>query len=778
MVNVFKKSARWRVPVYAILLFAFVAAGLISWHQLTLLNDRITAISNATRFDEWSLNELTQDIERLGASIAYAAVLQDGPSFDAMLDRLDIAWSRIPPVRDGAKGRALLAANDHLGVVLDQLEVALTHTDTIIDALDGQAPDAAVLQAATEIITPFYSELYEIVSLILQVQLEAQDQNIDAIHSAVELNRRIIKGSLISGVLLFGLIALEAWSALRARRVAISSESRFRAFAKSSSDWLWETDASGRLIYLSGGDMETTTPAFGADIGKNFAALFDEAREGERDVSLQAYLDRQMTWRDIVATIGLAAGHTKHFRLCGEPMMQMGDQIAGARGTMTDITSEVEQNRQIRFMAERDSLTGLYTRSRLLQELEKLFATLDRSQDLDKRKPYSNVMLLLDLDGFKAINDTFGHDVGDALLVSVAERIAAELPENSMLARLGGDEFGIILPPINEVGIADIARRLIRSIRDPQMLMGQRVAVGTSIGAARLPVDAVDPISSLKAADLALYKAKTSNRGQLVHYRRQFSDALERRTRIEHALRAAIDGSRLDFLYQPICTIDGHQIAGAEVLVRWTDPELGSISPSEFIPIAEETGLILPLGEKVLRAACLEARSWPKDLFVSVNVSPAQFQYGNLLSFIRELFPSADGPVSGLQLELTEGLLIDEGRYVELLRDLVAMGCRLAIDDFGTGYSSLSYLNRLPVSHIKIDGRFVRHLDDDASDRTVTSAMFGELGMSVTAECVETQSQLDYLRGRGCAFAQGYLLGKPMPAQNFRKRIERMNANV
>ncbi len=768
-----------RTFVYLILFVAFVTAGLVSWQQLSELSQRLTTISELTRFDEWSLNELNQDVARLEAAIAFAVVMLDEPSFENLLDRLDIAWSRITPVTSGAKGGLLRQTSQRLPGLITELEHALSRVDELVLAADGSQLDRQFLIRIRDILRPVRIELSSEISRLLQAQLASQDRNINAIRDSVRLNWQTVIFCIAAGTLLFSLIALETRNVKRARKIARASEVRFRAFARSSSDWLWETDDKGILTYVSGGGATSANLDVEAWKGETFIGRCIQAQANDRPVNMTSLFSNGESWRDVIATFEFDDRNRRFMRLSGEPIRDPKLGIVGFRGSMSDITEQVEQDQRIRFLAEHDALTGLPNRNRLMLVLDDLLLKLSSTQAVEVGRdvdlgPSSYVVMLMDLDGFKAINDTFGHDVGDALLIDVSDRLQNIAPPEAILARLGGDEFCMVVGDTGERVLTELAARLVDAVRRPKVILGQKISVGTSIGAARLPADASDVSGILKAADLALYRAKSSNRGQLVTFRKEFSNVLQRRTRIEQALRGAIAERRLRLAYQPIFRVESRSIVGAEALVRWHDDEFGWVSPAEFISISEETGLILPLGERVLEEGIRVASEWPEELFVSINISPAQFQHGNLTNKISRIVKRYGFPPERLQIEITEGLLVTFDEHREALTSLVDLGCRLAIDDFGTGYSSLAYLNRLPIHHVKIDGRFVRYVDDDPSDRTVASAMlamFAELGMSVTAECVETESQLSFVKARGCEFAQGYLVAKPMSASDFKTFI-------
>jgi diguanylate cyclase (GGDEF)-like protein len=429
--------------------------------------------------------------------------------------------------------------------------------------------------------------------------------------------------------------------------------------------------------------------------------------------------------------------------------------------THEDITEKQAASEKIAHMAMHDSLTNLANR------------TLFRIHigDQAQQSPGGEAALLfLDLDRFKIVNDTLGHPVGDALLVQVAERLRSVLDENCFAARLGGDEFAIYqIGTAQPEGAAQLATRIIERISRPFEIGGHQIVIGTSVGIALPPHDGVDADELSKNADLALYCAKQEGRGQY----RFFETSMDRRMRdwrqMEHDLREAIATQQFRLHYQPIVSLGGRQILGFEALIRWEHPERGFIPPSEFIPVAEEAGLITALGAWILDTACAQAVLWPADVSVAVNISPLQFNSGYLpLTVVTALSRSGLDPTR-LTLEITEGVFLnDTEQTMAALAEIRALGVQFAMDDFGTGYSSLSYLRKFPFNKIKIDQSFVRGMGDDIESLAIIRAVVNlcsDLGMVTVAEGVETAAQADALRAMGCGLAQGYLFGRPMPAE-------------
>ncbi|WP_257178673.1 MULTISPECIES: EAL domain-containing protein [Bradyrhizobium] len=428
---------------------------------------------------------------------------------------------------------------------------------------------------------------------------------------------------------------------------------------------------------------------------------------------------------------------------------------------LMDITERKRAEARLAFMAQHDSLTGLPNRALLRQQTDEMLLHTRRS-------PEKVALLMLGLDNFKAVNDTLGHAVGDKLLRGVAKRLRSTLREEDALARLNSDEFAIVqsglMRPEDAVGLA---KRLLEAIADPYLLDGHSVVIGASIGIAMAPGDGDDSEKLLKSADMALSRAKQDARGSFAFFEAALDAKAQSRRKIEVELRDAIQNDVLRPYYQPLIDLQSGRITGFEALVRWPHAERGMVSPAEFIPVAEDTGLINPLGGLMLRRACLDAAAWPDDVRVAVNLSPLQFRSGNLLSMVTEALKGAGLTPRRLELEITETLLLEKSAQVlATLHALRALGVRISMDDFGTGYSSLSYLRSFPFDKIKIDQSFVRDLganrEAQAIIRSIVSLGKG-LGVTITAEGVETEAELSCLRAEGCHEGQGFLFSKARP---------------
>jgi diguanylate cyclase (GGDEF)-like protein len=427
-------------------------------------------------------------------------------------------------------------------------------------------------------------------------------------------------------------------------------------------------------------------------------------------------------------------------------------------------------NQRVLELAQTDALTGLPNRAFFLEQLE-------GADPHERRDRGAFSILMLDLDRFKNVNDSLGHAAGDALLRQVAHRLKSALRGTDVLARFGGDEFAIIQAECDDqrAGSINLATRISKLIAEPFLLPGHRVEIGTSIGIAMAPEHGSDQEQLLKKADLALYRSKSAGRDCYTLYDEAMSAELETRNTLEGDLRDAIASCRFEVHYQPFFDVQTGRRKGLEALVRWRHPTRGLIPPDQFIPLAEETGLIVPLGEWVLRRACNDATSWPADIKVAVNLSPVQFKQADLFDVIQSALRNSGLPPERLEIEITESVLLE--RMVEnhaFIEKLKSIGISLALDDFGTGYSSLSCLTAFPFDKIKIDKSFIASLIKNYKSSAIVSSIVTlarGLDISITAEGVETREQFEKLRNLGVHFAQGYLLGRPLPVDELESQF-------
>ena len=438
----------------------------------------------------------------------------------------------------------------------------------------------------------------------------------------------------------------------------------------------------------------------------------------------------------------------------------------GWLATHEDVTERQSAQARIVHMARHDALTDLPNRVLLRERLDHELKRVKRGECL--------AMLCLDLDHFKSVNDTLGHPIGDELLKRVADRLRGCTREPDTVARLGGDEFAIIMTQLQDpADVSVLAQRVRDSISKPYQIDGHQIVTDISIGISMAPHDGTDPDILIKNADLALYGAKADGRGTYRYFESEMDARMKARRDLEMDLRQALANKEFELYYQPLVNLKSNEISTLEALLRWNHPTQGMISPADFIPIAEETGLIIAIGEWVLNTACKETANWPEHIKVAVNVSPAQLKSRSVLKMVTTALADSGMPASKLQLEITETVLLQNTfATLETLHKLRKLGVQIALDDFGTGYSSLSYLRSFPFDKIKIDRSFIKDLSNGAEPLAIVHAVAGLakcLNMISTAEGVETQQQLDTLQSVGCTEMQGYLYSRAIPAKDMEK---------
>jgi diguanylate cyclase (GGDEF)-like protein/PAS domain S-box-containing protein len=550
-----------------------------------------------------------------------------------------------------------------------------------------------------------------------------------------------------------------------ANRELEASEERFRAVAEAASDWIWEVDRALALTYLSARFSEVTgypqTLWLGQDIGHLLNCDTTPLELWLKNLTEEnSASDLRCTYRD-------HSGQQRHCRLSARPIFDK-HTVIGYRGTASDITDEVAAHAQIQHLSMHDALTGLPNRNKLARYLDEALLFKEHAPPLS--------LLMIDLDNFKPINDSLGHPAGDAVLQEVAVRLRECTREHDIVARLGGDEFIVVLNGMDSPHEIDkFCTRLIGSLHQPVVFEHHPLHIGASIGIALSRRHGYLPSDLIRYADIALYQAKSEGKNTWCYFEAHMSDQIQTRRQMEDDLRHALKHNEFILHYQPRYKVDGKHIVSVEALVRWQHPTKGLLGPDLFIPLAEQTDLIVPLGRWVLREACETALGWPEDILLSVNLSPAQFAVSDVVEDVREVLVQTRFPASRLELEITENVMLnDTDGALTTMNALKELGVRLNMDDFGTGYSSLGYLRAYPFDGIKIDKRFIASISSGTNDRAVVQAIIGlgkAMGLTVTAEGVETEEQLDILGADQCNEVQGYFMSRPIDKVAFARLL-------
>ena len=556
------------------------------------------------------------------------------------------------------------------------------------------------------------------------------------------------------------------------------NERRFRSLIENSSDIITVVDVDGTILYespsverllgLTSGRLTGTRlqdHVHPADVERVNAAIAGPSNGGIEPFEWR-FRERDGGWRILEATVN---------HLLDDP--NVGGIVLNSR----DITARKQDEQTIRHLAYFDALTGLANRTLFNDRLAQALAHSKR------RGARGFAIMFLDIDRFKAINDSLGHGAGDDLLRLASTRLTDSLRGEDTVARLGGDEFLFLFPDVDDVeDAARLAQKLLALFRPPFQLAGHDYHLTASVGISMYPLDGADAETILRNADTALYRAKEQGGNRYQLYAPAMNALAMKSLILENSLRRALDRDELTVYYQPLREIATGDTVGVEALVRWQHPDLGVISPAEFIPIAEETGLIVPLTRRVLRTACAQMKAWQRagiaPRSVSVNVSASHFEECNLPQMIEEILREEELDGRHLCLELTESLMMEDAEAsIATLQELKKLGLKISIDDFGTGYSSLSYLKRLPIDTLKIDQSFVRNIPNDSGDAAIALLIIGmaqNLRLSVVAEGVETEAQLAFLRSKGCNVVQGFLISRPIPAEEMTGFLQKNRADA
>ena len=550
-------------------------------------------------------------------------------------------------------------------------------------------------------------------------------------------------------------------------------------YEKSGRGWFWETDRHGRIVYISREAISAIEADPDTIIGQPLSAVICSpgVEGGGSERTFNFHFSARTAFNDLAVHVAQSK-EERAWSLSGGPFYNEFGQFVGFRGHGTDLTEVKRSHEAVTQLARYDNLTGLANRLYIKELFEKALIG-------HRGEPSPCSLFLLDLDRFKQVNDTLGHPIGDALLKQVSERLKRTIGDSGEVGRLGGDEFQVVLPGIiSEERLADIARSVIVNLSHPYMVEGNQIVIGASVGVAIADGRHVSGAETLiRNADLALYSAKENGRGIWKFYSEDMHKVAHERRALEGELRAALQAGGMSVAYQPVVNVATETISGFEALARWEHPVRGAISPGVFVPIAEESGLIMQLGEWVLRTACADAAAWPRQVRIAVNVSPMQFADPAFPAIVLNALAQSGLEPDRLELEITESVFLDDKLdAARIFERLKGIGVRLALDDFGTGYSALGYLRTAPFDKIKIDQSFVRGAAQSGSAnsaiiRSIVS-LAEALNMETTAEGAETIDELELIRSLGCSHVQGYIYGKPVCLKEANERLAGVDSHV
>ncbi len=550
------------------------------------------------------------------------------------------------------------------------------------------------------------------------------------------------------------------------------SERRYRILAENSPVGIWQISVDGYTLYMNAAmrNIFEVPEDLEALRGVTCDQLVSEENAEAMRQAHETWIQGDLAEIEVRAR-GRGSGELRYLVVSGAPILSAGGIAQSILVTVTDITARKKVEERAEYLAQHDTVTELPNRALFKDRLQQSVA-------IARRRDVPMAVLFVDLDNFKDVNDTLGHQAGDDMLRQVAHRLMQCVRETDTAARLGGDEFAIIASELRAIDdVTILARRMLQAMSTPFTIHGQEVHSGASIGVTIFPDDSDNADQLLTYADLALYHAKGAGKGTYQFYNQQMGDAIHKRKALEGDMRKAVANKGFQLFYQPQIDLKTGKVIGCEALIRWPHAERGMVSPGDFIPLAESTGLIVPIGEWVMVEACEQARRWLDEgiegVRMGVNLSALQFRRVDLVTLTQSILRDTGLDPSQLELELTESMVMDDtDSAVDIMRGLNGLGVALAIDDFGTGFSSLSYLKKFPVERLKIDQSFVRDVTDDPDDAAIATTIINlahSLNMNVIAEGAETTAQASFLQQEHCDDAQGYLFGKPMPEDEFRK---------
>lgn len=768
------------------------------------ITKRQSALGQLSRYNvTWLASQAPVEVTRLEAAIAETMVPGSGADKEEIELRLDIVRNRIELLSQG-DANEFLREEPALKTIIIQLRTTVEKVQLLLD----EAGHDVNVNQLLKLVAPLIPQLVKVAAAAntFSGELVARDQ--------AQLSRlHLVFSAIIGGLLLcgFGLLGLATWHNKMLRRSHDDVKALVHSLQAAGSELadantrvkatMDEVQLQNQILQERDRTLNTQNARFDAALNNMSQALCMVDRDQRVIVcnirflelfGLTAGMVRPGARIDDVfrnaaaigryeqAVIGAICDEQRELVVAGRAAsffqedssgraVAISHQPMGGSGwvaTYEDISERRRVEARINFMAHHDALTSLPNRVRFKEQLE---LVLGNPQGNDR----SGAVLCLDLDHFKDVNDSLGHPAGDQLLEVVAQRLRGCCRDTDVVARLGGDEFAILQSCANQPAAAEaLALRVIEAVSAPYQIDGARVVVGTSIGISVVGVGNDQADHLLKNADMALYRAKADGRGTYRFFEVEMDIQLQIRRATEMDLREAVAKRELIVFYQPLFDLAANKVTGFEALLRWRHPVNGMISPAQFIPIAEELGLISTIGEWVLEQACCDAATWPHDVKVAVNLSPVQFRSNNLLEVVRSALQNSGLPPSRLELEITEtALLQNTDKVLETLHELRSLGVKTSLDDFGTGYSSLSYLRVFPFDKIKIDQSFVREMSNGPDCLAIVQSvaqLARKLGMATTAEGVETKEQLDQVRDAGCTQAQGFYFDRPQPAAEIR----------
>ncbi|MFL6734455.1 MAG: putative bifunctional diguanylate cyclase/phosphodiesterase [Sphingomicrobium sp.] len=561
------------------------------------------------------------------------------------------------------------------------------------------------------------------------------------------------------GVAIFGVLAVARWAFHQLKTNAdfgSQSESAsllLQEYEQRGVGWLWQVDAENRVTYISSRMVALLGRPANQLLGHSFPALLG----GNADLGRLLLEKQPFTAMEMELKTSRGA---RWISMAGDPIVDTAGRFEGFRGVGADITEIRQTQERLRHLANVDVLSGLPNRGRVRQLLGEALRAATAGN-------VPCAILFLDLDGFKPVNDTFGHPKGDAVLQAVAKRLVDEVGTDGHVGRMGGDEFAIVLGDAqSRRKVEQMADSIIRSIREPYMIDQTEIRIGVSIGCAFGPIDGATVDDLILKADLALYEAKNDGRGIARYFSSELQSEQDDRVRLETDLRQAVVSKQFHLVYQPLVSAKTQKLVGFEALIRWNHPQRGFVPPNVFIPVAEEAGLMPVIGEWVIDEACRAAATWPEPITVALNVSPKQIIMPALPNTVSQCLSRYKVPANRIELEVTEGVFLgDNGATHDVLRRLRTLGVGIALDDFGTGYSSIGYLNKAIFHKLKIDGSFVREAGSRPENVAIIQSIVQlakSFRMTVTAEGVETAEDFERMRELGCDIIQGYLFGRPL----------------